>query len=526
MGQSETSRSRRTGLSHRVILLVVPLLIVVPAVAWSVFGGLGGPASEDGPLMHVVGREDFVHEITERGNVESASNIEVRCEVQSQGSAGTRILQIVPEGTYVKKGDVICRLDASSFESEKMKQETVFHTAEAALIQAENDFDTAKIAKDEYDKGQFVLDEQLIASEIILADENLRKAKSYVEYSEKLRKKGFISGIQLEADKFAHSKAQKDLEAAKTKRDVLHDYTRRKMLGDLESNIRSFEAKLQAQKATRELEKKKLDLILTQIEKCAVIAPEDGQVVYASNASSRGGGNEVIIEEGAQVRERQVIVRLPDPKRMQVKAMVNESKIALVAPGQPASIRLDAFPDAQLTGVVEKVSEYPAQSSFWAANIKEYETVIRILDSSIALRPGYTAEVRVRVAQQANVVVVPIQSILEHAQTYYCVVRGASGLELRPVNVGHTNDKVAVIESGIDEGEAVVFSAGSIRDQLDLPTVEADAEEIKSESQKQREAELKDIADREPPKGGEPKPGAENAGKAGSGGDRDQGERP
>lgn len=494
MDQRTSAGLRRTGLAHRALLLVVPLLLVgVLAVGWSVFGRGTNSADEDAPMMHVVDRDDFIHEITERGNVESASNIEVRCEVQSQGSAGTRILEIVPEGTYVKQGDVICRLDSSAFETERMKQETVFHTAQAALIQAENDFETAKIAKDEYQNGQFSLDEQTIQSEIMLAEENRRKAEDYLKFSDRLRKKGFISGIQYEADKFASEKSKKDLEAAKQKLMVLQKYTERKNLGELESNIRSGEAKLAAQKATRDLEKKRLDIIVAQIEKCTVKAPEDGQVVYASSTESSryySGSSDVLIEEGAMVRERQVIVKLPDTKRMQVKAKVNESKIALVRPGQPVSIRLDAFPEAELTGVVEKVSEYPAQGAYWMANVKEYDTIIRILDSSIALRPGYTAEVRIRVAHQSNALLAPIQALLEQGGQYYCVVRGDSGWEAREVKVSQTNDKFAVIDSGLDDGDSIVLAAASLRDRLGLPeeTPEPASPHAKSEAEQKKRA--------------------------------------
>ena len=49
--------------------------------------------------------EEFVHEIVERGNVESASNVEIRCEVKMRGKSIT-ILEIVPEGTYVEPGQV------------------------------------------------------------------------------------------------------------------------------------------------------------------------------------------------------------------------------------------------------------------------------------------------------------------------------------------------------------------------------------------------------------------------------------
>jgi HlyD family secretion protein len=462
--------SGRAGIAHRAALLAVPLVAVaVASLAYSMLPSLSRTSDEDAPLMHRVERGDFVHEITERGNVESASNIEIRCEVQSQNTAGTRILKIVPEGTYVQKGEVICELDSSALENDRMRQESITSLSLAALIQAENEVETTKIAQREYDKGKYVLDEQAIQSEIQLAEETCRRAEDYLKFSRELAQKGYITQVQLQADDFAFEKAKTDLQSAKKKLDVLKDFTKAKMLLQLESDKKTAEAKHKAQQATHELDDSRLKLIKNQIEKCIVRAPDNGQVVYATNTEMRGFGNEVIIEEGALVRERQVIVRLPDPKRMQVKAKVNESKIALARAGQAATIRLDAFPDVELTGVVEKVNEYPAASSWWAANVKEYDTIVRIVDSPVMLRPGLNAEVNIRVDQQPDVLQVPVQSVIEHGGKYYCAMRSGSDWEAREIKVGATNDKFVVIREGLEAGESVAMNAAAHREKLDLP---------------------------------------------------------
>ena len=58
------------------------------------------------------------------------------------------------------------------------------------------------------------------------------------------------------------------------------------------------------------------------------------------------------------VRERQVIIRLPNADDMQVKATVNEARVTLVRPGLPVSIRVDALKDEVLEGEVTKVNQY------------------------------------------------------------------------------------------------------------------------------------------------------------------------
>ncbi len=106
-------------------------------------------------LIHTVARGDFIHEVVEQGDVESASNVEVRCEVKARNSTGTRILEVVEEGTNVKKGDLLCRLDASGFERELVQQQIVCNSSEALTIEANNTWEAAEIAKKEYVDGIF-----------------------------------------------------------------------------------------------------------------------------------------------------------------------------------------------------------------------------------------------------------------------------------------------------------------------------------------------------------------------------------
>ena len=54
------------------------------------------------------------------------------------------------------------------------------------------------------------------------------------------------------------------------------------------------------------------------------------------------------MEEGATVRENQVLVRLPDQDKMQVKALINEQNITQIQRGMPASIQVDALDGTQL----------------------------------------------------------------------------------------------------------------------------------------------------------------------------------
>jgi len=467
--QSRLSPQRR-GFSYVGLGVALLLLLAVGAVGWSAWPKLGFRASVPDVATWPVGRGEFVHEITDHGEVESTENVEVRCEVKSGYNKGTVILEIVPEGTQVQEGDKLVVLDSSSLEVDRTKQQIVVSNSEAVVIQARNVLETAKIAKKEYLEGKYLLDRQDIQSQIVVAEENLRRAQEYLTYSERLAAKGYVSEVQLEGDRFAVKKARIERDKARTKLTVLDEFTKAKMVGGLEADIATAEAKLRAAEESHELDVEELEDIEEQIEKCVIYAPQAGQVVYGNVQGGRGR-SEVIIEEGAEVRERQVVIRLPDFSKMQVKARINEGKVSLLEEGMSARIRLDAFAEMELEGTVEEIDEFAAPTSWISPNVKEYETIIKIHDPPKGLRPGMTAEVKIEVERLSDVLQVPVQTVLEHGGKYFCAIPERGGFRAQEVELGSNNDKFVVIRSGLEEGQQIVANVAAVRDELDLPKI-------------------------------------------------------
>ncbi len=347
---------------------------------------------------------------------------------------------------------------------------SVVSASQAVTIQSRAAVETAKIAKREYEQGTFKQEEELIKSEVFVAEENLRRAEEYARYSEKLSTRGYITPVQLEADKFAVKKAEADLELAKTKLTVLRDFTKAKMTNQLDTDIKVAEAKRESDEKTHVLDKEKLQLIETQIAKCAIKAPAAGQVVYANESGGRNS-NDIIIQEGTVIRERQVIIRLPDPKKMQVKAKINESRVDFVREGLPAKIRLDALPGVDLLGTVKRVNDYPIANGNWfGSSAKEYATYVEVHDPPKAMRPGMTAEVSIRVEQMENALLLPVQAVFERSGRQFCLLPDEDGgFELREVKIGSANDRFVVIREGLDKDDEVVSNPRKYMHQIDLP---------------------------------------------------------
>ena len=77
------------------------------------------------------------------------------------------------------------------------------------------------------------------------------------------------------------------------------------------------------------------------------------------------------------------------------------------------------------------------------------------------LKPGMTAEARIRVGELKNVLVVPVQAIAEHKGDFFAFVEDPLGNEIRrrKVKIGENNEKLVEVLEGIQEGETVALDA-------------------------------------------------------------------
>ena len=469
-GSLSLRKHRLPTRSGSILLIVIVLLVVlvgIGAVAWFYFSR-DQEATAENILLTPVFRGPYEHIVLEQGQVESSSNVEIRCEVKSRSGGGTEIISVVDEGSNVKKGDKLVELDKSALDQDLVQQQIVCNTSHALVVQAENTLQAAEISRIEYLEGTFRQEEQTILSEIFVAEENLRRAQLSFQSTERLAAKGIVTALQLEGDQFAVDKAKNELEVGQTKLEVLRKYTREKTVKQFDSDIATAKARWEAEKKSDQLEDQKLKEIEEQIEKCTIFAPEDGQVVYASD-HNRWGGSEFVVEPGASVRERQVIIRLPDPAKMQVKAKINESRISSVRAGLPVAIEFDAVRDQTLRGEVTKVNQYAEPDSWRSGNIKEYAAFIKISDPPPGVRSGMNAEVRIYVEQLDDALQVPVTTLYETKGHYFCLVKDGNKWETREVRVGSSNDTFMTIEAGLKEGELVAMNPRSYPDKLTIP---------------------------------------------------------
>ena len=421
------------------------------------------------PLFEIVKSAEFKLEFIEPGEIESAENVEIKSEVRSRSSTGVSILEIVPEGSVVKKGDFLVRLDDATLQKDLLRQRISVHQAKATLVKATADVEAARLALQEYLAGSFRESEEQLESAEFVAKENLRRAQEYLLYSKKLAAKGYVSEAQLEADQFAVEKAGKELDLSQTKLEVLRTHSRKAKVNDLNASIMTAEARLQSAENSYQLEKTQEIEIEEQIQKCQIFSPADGEVTYA-NKNKSGTNDGLLIEEGKSVRENQTIIRLPNASLLRVRAKVNENRIEQVRAGMSCDILIDAMRDLQLKGKVESVSEYPIPSiSRYTSHIKEYATEIVITDPPPGVRTGMTAKVTIKSEHIDRVLQIPLTSVFRVDGETFCLVGHEDDeMQIRSIELGSHNMSMAVIKSGLEEGERVVLNPDHFKNLIKL----------------------------------------------------------
>ncbi len=445
--------------------------------------------------------------VTERGNLESQQTEQVICEVESfggdrTGQSGTQMLFIVPNGSSVKKGDLLVELDDAPLKERLDAQFLALQRAEAEMIQANSKFENqvtqnetnlaeaelqvklTRLTMESYEDesgGTFQIELQNVEMEIQNARaEQLIKKSDYAAVKA-LYDLGYKSKGDLAAARLDLLKADSALASQMARGRQLEVYTyemqkldRKGKYDTAENNCeqvkRNNESELAQAKAAKESadrayakEKERYERYQTQLNKCKIYAPQDGMVAYATEEGRWNRGSS--IAEGAFVRERQEILSIPNLNRMQVNTAVHESVLDQVKPGLKAVVRVDAFADRTYQGTVKSVAVLPDQGGWLASDTKVYKTLVTVDEDVTQLKPGMTAVVEIDIEQLTNVLSVPQQAIVQRADKNWCYVRIGDEIVQREIQLGKTNDKFVEIKQGLQDGDSVVLNPGSLVDE-------------------------------------------------------------
>lgn len=536
-------------------------------------------------LLHTVKREPLVVSVTEKGTLESAANIDIVCRVRagSKGFA-TTINWVIEDGARIKTGQTLMILDDSALKDQEDDQAIKAQQAEANEVKAgldlkiaekqyERDLATAEStltnavnALNNYtglvydgsraplaalgggslslvEAGTYRQSLDNLTGSVRLAESDVEQFRERAAWADRMVKLQYLSAAQAQSERSKLDSAIEKLRSLQAQRTQLvtsdRDQTLTKLVLDRDiarisveqtdltgrSNVEKAKAELRRAIDESTQQDERLADIRKQRAECKIVAPEvpeNSMVVYFKQDSGRfNSSQQGLIEQGAQVKEGQKMLRIPNLRRMQVNTKVHEAMVARIkgevrvpthfvdgvqahlqinpytqllaqrheitdwmrdklryreyrttAEGQKAVVRVDALAGRQFEGHVRTVATIASQDA-WAPDVKLYQTIVRIDHELLPdgtkreitteeLKPDMTAEVTITVdTAKEPVLTVPVQAIVgatDLGGKREVYVKVGNDYERRPVKLGLFNEKIVEVVDGLKENDEVVLN--------------------------------------------------------------------
>jgi HlyD family secretion protein len=215
---------------------------------------------------------------------------------------------------------------------------------------------------------------------------------------------------------------------------------------------RDAKAEVDARRAAVEQAEAALRRAERDLEKSVIRAPVDGVVldrrvdVGTAVADIQNGGT--------------VIAVLADDRRIHLLAEVDENDVARVREGQPAQVRIDAFPGETFPGRVRRV----ASSGTPQGSVANFKVEIE-LDPDPRVRVGMSADARIELKEHHDALLVPNTAIVrtqEGPRVRVSEDGRADSFRLVAIREVYSDGFQTVVADGLHEGEKVLVRADNV----------------------------------------------------------------
>lgn len=474
------------------------LLFIIAAIAVASWLSRSRKPVTQANSYFTVKRGDFLVSLVEGGTLRAVQELVIRNELEGS----TTIVSVVPEGTTVKQGELLVELDSSGLKEKIANQEVAVENSDGAVNKAREDLQIQKLTMDgavkdaelkvefaisdleKYKEGDWPQQKRAIEARITIAQEELQRAQDRLNWTKTLETKGYATKDELKADTLTVKRSDITIEQAEVELKLAIKYTYPKSVRLMEAGvdsaklallqvkqratatISSYEADYRAKQNALDLQRQRLKEMKEQLELTKIYAPKDGLVVYATGSSTGSG---ILIEQGATIRQKQDLIKLPDVTQMMIEIKVHESHVRQVKPNLGAYITIDSLPDQQFTGIVRKIAVLPDTSSrYYNPNMKVYATEVWINETLSDIKPGVSGRAEIVVTNLQQVITVPIQAVTTVKGQQVCFVQREEKDAPVPVEVGMFNDRMIEIRKGLAEGDRVLLSALANSDSISL----------------------------------------------------------
>jgi len=314
-------------------------------------------------------------------------------------------------GSYVKRGQMLVKLDDAELKLRVDQAVAQVEQAKAGLRQAEEKiglrpgqaFDPNKVAEVAAARVTFEL-----------ADKNLQRA-------EKLIESGDVSRSFYDEQRARRDQLREQYEAALAQ--ARQNYAG---VAVARTNVSNAEAQLA--------------LVRKSLSYSVIFSPIDGFVA------------ERVADLGEYVSPQQKVVTIVKTNPLRMRIDIPEQAIPEIQVGQSVSITTSAWPDRKFNGRIARIAPNVSATSRTLTVEAEVE------NGGGALKPGQFATVRIMQDRPAPVVFVPARAVVSEAGVSRVFVIKEGHAEQRVVQVGQTESDLIQVKSGVSNGEQVATS--------------------------------------------------------------------
>jgi HlyD family secretion protein len=370
-----------------------------------------------------VQRSEFLDALQFRGELKAARTVSISAP---SDIGNVQIVKLAPDGSAVKKGDVVVEFDPSKTKAELDQDRSILKSADAQIKQGQ---------------AEGKLTEEKDTTAVLKARYDLESAKLDASKSEILSE---IDGAE----------AQLKVKDA--------EQTLREAEETLKSDRAKTEATVAAYRSASAKAKFDAERAAHSLDRMIVIAPADGTIRLVPVWHD---GAETPFKSGDRAWPGSSIAELPDATSLHIAAHVDETERGRLAVAQAATIQLDAIPDRQFTGKIQQIGTIASMdfSAGWPFP-RNFDLQVAIDQNDPRLRAGMNVQVTVIVERVPNAISIPAQaSFMKSGRTVAYVWNGSDFSE-RTIQIDRRNRDRCLVSSGLQSGDRVALRDPSVKE--------------------------------------------------------------
>lgn len=388
-----------------------------------VYGWVHSVKREPAEPVFQVQRSEFLDVLQFRGELKAARTVSITAP---SDIGNVQIVKLAPDGSAVKKGDVVVEFDPSKTKMELDQDRSILKSADAQINQGQaegklaEEKDTTAVLKARLDLEAAKLD---ASKGEILSEIDGAKARLKVKDAERTLQEAE------ETLKSDHVKTEATVAAYRSA---------------------SAKAKFDAERAAHSL------------DRMVVIAPADGTIRLVPVWHD---GAETPFKSGDRAWPGSEIAELPDATSLNIVAHVDETERGRLTVAQTATVQLDAIPDRQFTGKIQRIGTIASMdfSAGWPFP-RAFDLQVAIDQNDPRLRAGMNVQVTVIVDRVPNSISIPAQASFMRSGRTVAYVWNGSGFAERTIQVDRRSRDRCLVSSGLQPGDRVALKDPLVKD--------------------------------------------------------------